>query len=58
MTGRYDLALGLIPTALVGSLVVSVTTDLRLVRTLVPAALVGIAVIADVCYLNPPVDEE
>jgi hypothetical protein len=53
---RYDLALGIIPVAFVVSIAVSAATGLRLIHALAPAALVGILVIVDACYLNPPID--
>jgi hypothetical protein len=53
---RYDLALGVIPFAFIGSVVASATADLSLTQALVPATLVGILVIVDVCYRNPPTE--
>lgn len=53
---RYDLALGLIPFAFIGSVVASATAELSLVQALVPTALVGILVIVDVCYRHPPTE--
>ncbi|WP_293031269.1 hypothetical protein [Natronococcus sp.] len=55
---RYDLALGLIPVAIVASVVTSTVTGLGLEQSLVPVALVGVFVIADACYLNPPIDTD
>jgi hypothetical protein len=53
---RYDLVLGVIPITFVVSIVVSAATGLSVVYALAPAALVGILVIVDACYLNPPID--
>jgi hypothetical protein len=53
---RYDLALGLVPIAFAVALVAAGALGIPVVYALAPAAVVGIGVIADVCYLNPPVD--
>lgn len=53
---RYDLALGLVPFAFVGSVVASAAADPSLIQALAPTALVGILVIVDVCYRNPPTE--
>lgn len=58
MISRYDLELGLILLAFVVSVIVSIVADPSLEQTLVPAAVVGILVIIDACYLNPPINEE
>ncbi|MFC4437536.1 MULTISPECIES: hypothetical protein [Natrialbaceae] len=58
MISRYDLELGLILLAFVVSAIVSIVADPSLEQTLVPAAVVGILVIIDACYLNPPINEE
>lgn len=55
---RYDFALAVIPAAFVVSLFISTAVDLNPVQALVPAALVGILVIVDVCYRNPPTRDD
>ncbi|WP_293031430.1 hypothetical protein [Natronococcus sp.] len=54
---RYDLALGGIPIAFVIALVAASTFGVPVPYALAPAAVVGVGVIADVCYLNPPIDQ-
>lgn len=58
MISRYDLELGVILFAFVVSVTVSIVADSSLVQALAPAAVVGIIVIIDACYLNPPINEE
>ncbi|MFU8869301.1 hypothetical protein [Natronococcus sp.] len=53
---RYDLALGLIPIAFTVALVAAGALGIPATYALAVAAVVGGAVIADACYLNPPVD--
>ncbi|ELY59455.1 hypothetical protein C491_06583 [Natronococcus amylolyticus DSM 10524] len=54
---RYDLALGVIPIAFVITLVAASVFGVPAPYAFAAAAIVGIGVIADVCYLNPPVDQ-
>lgn len=53
---RYDLALGLIPIAFTVALVAAGALGIPATYALAVAAVVGAGVIADACYLNPPVD--
>lgn len=51
---RYDLALGVIPVAFVVALVAANVVAVSMLQALFLASLVGIAVLIDVLYLNPP----
>ena len=53
---RYDLALGLIPIAFAVALVAAGALGIPVSYALGVAAVVGGGVVADACYLNPPVD--
>lgn len=55
-TTRYDLALGLIPLAFVLAMTLGTVLGLSVQATLVSAALVGVVVLVDALYLNPPVE--
>lgn len=55
-TARYDLALGLIPLAFVLAMTLGTVLGLSVQATLVSAALVGVVVLVDALYLNPPVE--
>ena len=54
---RYDLLLGIVPVAFAVALVVASVLDLSIAQAMVFAAAVGVLVIIDACYLNPPVDQ-
>ncbi|AGB35973.1 hypothetical protein [Natronococcus occultus] len=54
---RYDLALGGIPIAFVIALVAANVLGISVPYALAAAAIVGVGVIVDVCYLNPPIDQ-
>ncbi|WP_306054993.1 hypothetical protein [Natronococcus wangiae] len=54
---RYDLALGVIPVAFAGALVAAHALGVSVLHALSVAAVIGLAVIVDSCYLNPPVDQ-
>lgn len=54
---RYDLALGIIPIAFVIALVTANAFGIAVPYALVGAAIVGVGIIVDVCYLNPPIDQ-
>jgi uncharacterized membrane protein len=55
---RYDLALGAIPVAFVVALVAAHALGVPTSYALALAAVVGGGVVADACYLNPPVDRK
>lgn len=55
-TARYDLALGLIPLAFVLAMTLGMVLGLSVQVMLVSAALVGVGVLVDALYLNPPVE--
>lgn len=54
-TTRYDLALWLIPLAFILAIILGTALDLSVRTMLVSAALVGVVVLADALYLNPPI---
>ncbi|WP_255169240.1 hypothetical protein [Natrononativus amylolyticus] len=55
---RYDFALAVIPLAFVVAVVAATALNLTVIQALVPAAVIGIIVIVDACYLNPPVEPD
>ncbi|SFS38179.1 hypothetical protein [Halostagnicola kamekurae] len=55
---RYDLALGIIPSAFAVALVAASVLGIPVQYALLPAAAVGAMVFADACYLNPPIDPD
>ncbi|NKE38005.1 hypothetical protein GWG54_19860 [Natronococcus sp. JC468] len=54
---RYDLALGTIPIAFVIALVAAAAFGVPAPYALAGAAIVGVGIVVDVCYLNPPIDQ-
>ncbi|SFC18466.1 hypothetical protein SAMN05444422_105171 [Halobiforma haloterrestris] len=54
---RYDLLLGIVPVAFAVALVVAGVASLSMAQALLVAATVGVLVIVDACYLNPPTDQ-
>ncbi|WP_436346516.1 hypothetical protein [Natronorubrum sp. FCH18a] len=54
---RYDLLLGSIPVAFAVALVVATISSVSLVEAMLVAAFVGVVVIVDACYRNPPIDQ-
>ena len=55
---RYDFALAVIPMAFVVAVVAATALNLTVIQALVPAAVIGIIVIVDACYLNPPIESD
>ena len=55
---RYDLALGIVPSAFAVALVAASVLGIPVQYALLPAAIVGAMVVGDVYYLNPPVDPD
>jgi hypothetical protein len=55
---RYDFALGLVPIAFVVTLVAAHALGVPTLHAIAAAAVVGVGVIVDACYLNPPIDRE
>ncbi len=55
---RYDLTLAIIPVAFGVALAIAPVSGVAVERLLVPAAVVAAAVVADACYLNPPIDPD
>ncbi|APX97875.1 hypothetical protein [Natronorubrum daqingense] len=53
---RYDVLLGIIPVAYASAILVAGLSSVPLVVTMLVASLVGVVVIADACYLNPPTE--
>lgn len=54
VTSRYDLLLGLIPTAFGAAVVAAGVSSLPLEATLFVAAVVGLMVILEALFRNPP----
>lgn len=54
---RYDLLLGIVPVAFAVALVVATVASVSLVEALFVAAIIGVLVIVDACYRNPPIDQ-
>ncbi|QFU81993.1 hypothetical protein [Natronorubrum aibiense] len=54
---RYDLLLAIVPVAFAVALVTAIALGVSIGQTLLIAAIVGVFVIADACYLNPPIDQ-
>lgn len=55
---RYDVALAVILLAFVAAGVVALATDLGPIALLVLPAAAGVLVIADTCYLHPPIERD
>ena len=54
---RYDLLLGIVPIVFTVALVTAHVLSMSVVRTLFVAAAIGVLVVIDACYLNPPIDQ-
>lgn len=54
---RYDYVLAVIPVAFVLAAVFHVIAGVSLQLTLLPTSLVGILLLIDVVFLNPPITE-
>lgn len=54
---RYDLQLGLIPVAFAIALTVASTTSVAVTQSMLIAAAIGVFVVIDACYRNPPIDQ-
>ncbi|SDR28908.1 hypothetical protein [Natronobacterium texcoconense] len=54
---RYDLLLGVVPVAFAVALVVATVANVSMVQAMLVAATIGVFVIVDACYLNPPIDQ-
>ena len=54
---RYDLLLGVVPVAFAVALVVASVLSVSLVEAMFVAATIGVLVIVDACYFNPPIDQ-
>ncbi|THE65780.1 hypothetical protein D8Y22_06335 [Salinadaptatus halalkaliphilus] len=54
---RYDFLLAVVPVAFVVALVAATVLGTSMVQTLFVAALIGVLVIVDACYLHPPSDQ-
>ncbi|NGM70097.1 hypothetical protein G6M89_13955 [Natronolimnobius sp. AArcel1] len=54
----YDFLLGIVPVAFAGALVTANLTSVSQIQMLAVAAAVGVLVIIDACYRNPPVEQE
>ncbi|APW97184.1 hypothetical protein CHINAEXTREME_05100 [Halobiforma lacisalsi AJ5] len=54
---RYDLLLGIVPVAFAVALVVAGVASLSMAQALLVAATIGVLVIVDACYRNPPTDQ-
>lgn len=55
---RYDFLLAIVPVAFAVALVVPTVASVSVVETMLVAAIVGVLVIVDACYRNPPTDQE
>lgn len=55
---RYDLTLAVIPAAFGVALAIAAVAGLSAEQLLVAAAAIAVAVVADACYLNPPIDPD
>ncbi|MEY7849334.1 hypothetical protein AB7C87_09055 [Natrarchaeobius sp. A-rgal3] len=53
---RYDFLLAIVPIAFAVALVGASVLGVSLEATMVVAAVVGMVVIVDACYLNPPTE--
>ncbi|ELY36493.1 hypothetical protein [Natronorubrum tibetense] len=54
---RYDILLLVVPVAFAVALVAASISSVSLVQAMLVAAVVGVAVVVDACYWNPPVDQ-
>ena len=54
---RYDLLLAIVPVAFAVALVAASVLGISMVQAMLIAAPIGVFVIIDACYLNPPVDQ-
>ena len=54
---RYDFLLAVVPVAFAVALVAASVTSVSLVQTMFVAALIGIFVVVEACYRNPPIDQ-
>lgn len=54
---RYDLLLGIVPLAFAVALVVAQVLSVSVVQAMFVAAAIGVLVIVDACYRNPPIDQ-
>ncbi|MDQ2050846.1 hypothetical protein RBH26_10160 [Natronolimnohabitans sp. A-GB9] len=54
---RYDLLLGIIPVVFAVALVVAHVLSVSVVQAMFVAAAIGVLVVIDACYLNPPIDQ-
>ncbi|EMA46477.1 hypothetical protein [Halobiforma nitratireducens] len=54
---RYDFLLWIVPAAFAVALVVATVASVSVSQALIVAAAIGVLVIVDACYLNPPIDQ-
>lgn len=54
---RYDLLLWSVPVVFAVALVAAHVLSVSVVQAMFVAATIGIFVVVDACYLNPPIDQ-
>ncbi|ELY55917.1 hypothetical protein [Natronolimnohabitans innermongolicus] len=54
---RYDFLLVIVPIAFAVALVAAYVLSVSIVQAMGVAAAIGVLVVIDACYLNPPIDQ-
>ncbi|MXV62891.1 hypothetical protein GS429_12600 [Natronorubrum sp. JWXQ-INN-674] len=54
---RYDFLLGIVPVAFAVALVAAHVLGVSMAQAMLVAAIIGVFVVVDACYRNPPTDQ-